>query len=195
MARDMSDGRNVRSPAPAATPGPVCIGEYEELASLADGRRVVLRPIRPTDAAAHWHFVSVMTREDLYYRFFRLMSPDALRASLPGMTDIDYTHEMAFIATPLGGGETMGVVRAVRQAGTDTAEFAVAVRSDLGGLGLGQVLMEKIASYCRAAGLRRLIGFVLPGNRRMLRLALRLGYKLGSPGDDAIEASLDLRTS
>ena len=58
-----------------------------------------------------------------------------------------------------------------------SAEFAVLVRSDLKGRGLGRVLLEKLIRYCASRGTQELIGDVLAGNAPMLHLAARLGFK------------------
>src|SRR3546814_10216139 len=72
-------------------------------------------------------------------------------------TQIDYEREMAFIATrpgPDGQSETLGVVRAITDPDNIRAEFAVLVRSDFKGHGLGEILMHKIIGYCRQRGTR-----------------------------------------
>jgi acetyltransferase len=43
------------------------------------------------------------------------------------------------------------VVRVVADPDNVEAEFAVAVRSDMKGRGLGGLLMQKLIGYCRAA--------------------------------------------
>ncbi|MFO6484218.1 N-acetyltransferase family protein [Escherichia coli] len=61
---------------------------------------------------------------------------------------------------------------------TSMPEFAVLVRSDLKGLGLGRRLMEKLITYTRDHGLQRLNGITMPNNRGMVALARRLGLTL-----------------
>jgi acetyltransferase len=55
------------------------------------------------------------------------------------MTQIDYDREMAFVAVRRAdkGDEILGVTRAISDPDNVDAEFAVLVRSDLKGLGLG----------------------------------------------------------
>jgi acetyltransferase len=131
-----------------------------ETALLGDGRCVVLRPITPEDEAAHFEFATHVTPVDAHFRFFRLMSGEALRALLSKFSRIDYEKEMAFVAIdpnsvpPL----TLGVIRAVKLPDSDDAEFAIVVRSDMKGIGLGHLLMRKIIDYSRSAGTRRLFG-------------------------------------
>jgi acetyltransferase len=112
-------------------------------------------------------------------------------------TQIDYDREMAFIAKPAdakNGGETLGVVRTVTDPDNERAEFAIVVRSDLKGQGLGHTLLEKMIRYCRSRGTGEVIGEVLPNNRPMLDLARSLGFasRVIAEGE-AVEVRLELR--
>jgi GNAT superfamily N-acetyltransferase len=85
---------------------------------------------------------------------------------------------MAFIATEPRAGqapETLGVVRAVANPDATEAEFAIIVRSDVKGIGLGRALLEKAIRYCQERGIGELVGRVLPENQAMLSLARDLG--------------------
>jgi acetyltransferase len=114
-------------------------------------------------------------------------------------TQIDYDREMAFIATHApdrGRPETLGVVRAVADPDGERAEFAIIVRSDLKGAGLGRTLLEKMIGYCRERGVQELVGQVLPDNRRMLALARDLGFSSRRLAEEAVvEVRLPLRGS
>jgi acetyltransferase len=112
-------------------------------------------------------------------------------------TQIDYDREMAFIATapdPQGQPETLGVVRAAFDPDNTRAEFAIIVRSDLKGQGLGYALLDKMIRYCRSRGVRAVVGQVLPDNRAMLDLAQSLGFEsrfLPERGVIEVELRLD----
>ena len=58
------------------------------------------------------------------------------------------------------------------------AEFAVIVRSDLKGKGLGTTLMQHLMAYARAEGLETMQGDVLLANTGMLHLCRQLGFAL-----------------
>ena len=153
--------------------------ELEEPIVLDSGRKVLLRPIRPEDEPAHLAFHNHLEPEDLYFRFFIAVSKFD-HARLARFTQIDYDREMAFIATAPGEQgipETLGVVRAVWDADNIEAEFAVVVRSDLKGHGLGQRLLEKLIRYCRERGTKRIVGQTLPQNTLMLHLAKKAGFR------------------
>jgi acetyltransferase len=153
------------------------------------GQPLTVRPIRPEDAPAHVAFFARLTPEDIRLRMFvglRELSP----AQLARFTQIDYDREMAFIATrtgPDGTQETLGVARAVADPDNVRAEFAVTVRSDLKGQGLGKLLMRTLIDYCRSRGTRELVGEALAGNSGILRLTAGLGFTRKSlPGEEDI---------
>jgi acetyltransferase len=169
--------------------------ETEELFQLAGGREVLLRPIRPEDEPAHYEFLSKVTPEDIRLRFFHLIRTMP-HAEMARLTQIDYDREMAFIATAANGDgrpETLGVVRTVTDPNNEKAEYAILVRSDLKGQGLGLKLMEKMVRYCRSRGTRRMMGLVLPDNRKMLNMVHGLGFTSRRiPDEDIMEVTLEL---
>lgn len=156
------------------------------------GQPLVLRPIRAEDEAQHLDFLRQMDPEDIRMRVFYRRSGIA-HSELARLTQIDYTREMAFIATratPDGGEETLGVVRAATDPDNDAAEFGVLVRSDLKGGGLGWRLMHKLIDHLRAQGTARLVGTVLTENTGMLRMVRALGFVDSAhpedPGDNDV---------
>ncbi|MDK6077734.1 GNAT family N-acetyltransferase [Massilia varians] len=148
------------------------------------GAPLLLRPIRPEDGPAHLAFFDALTPDDVRYRMFvrvRELQP----SQLARFTQIDYDREMAFIATrpnAQGLAETLAVGRVVADPDNITAEFAVTVRSDLKGMGLGKLMMQKLIDYCRARGTREIVGEALPQNSRITGLAKRMGFTVKSTG-------------
>ena len=160
-----------------------------------NGETLTLRPIRPEDGPAHLAFFAALTPDDVRYRMFvrvRELQP----SQLARFTQIDYDREMAFIATralPGGGEQTLGVARVVADPDNIQAEFAVTVRSDLKGHGLGRVLMEKLVAYCRKRGTREIVGEALPQNTRVIKLVRKLGFEVTpNPAEDSVHLSLRL---
>ena len=144
------------------------------------GKPLWLRPIKPEDGAAHVAFFNALDPEDVRYRMFIRMR-ELQPSQLARFTQIDYDREMAFIATRPRqdhGFETLGVARAVADPDNITAEFAVIVRSDLKGQGLGPILMKKLIDYCRSRGMQQIVGEALGSNQRILKLASRLGFDI-----------------
>ena len=93
------------------------------------------------------------------------------------LTQLDYDREMAFVALTAEG-EMAGVSRIACDPDHRTAEYALLVRSDLQGLGLGHALMEQLIAYARADGLTQLEGNVLAENRGMRDLIRSLGFEM-----------------
>ncbi len=168
----------------------------EEWAVLKDGRRVLLRPIRPEDEQAHRVLKERMTPEDLRNRFFGGTGPTT-HAQMTRYTNIDYEREMAFCAMLDGADgtpESLGAVRTVTDPDNQRADFAIAVRSDMKGQGLGRLLMEKAIRYTASRGTTEVAGQILAGNRAMIGLAQRLGFAVRRlPGSEVVEVRLPLR--
>jgi acetyltransferase len=161
------------------------------------GRSLVLRPIRPEDTAQHRQFLRRVSPQDLYTRFFSSVR-ELPESDLAYFTQIDYDREMAFIAVAADSaeaGEILGVARACADPDNSAAEFAVLVRSDLKGQGLGALLMRKLIRYCRERGTRELWGSVLTENSAMLHLARALGFHIRSTELNVAEVVLDLQAA
>jgi len=144
------------------------------------GRELVLRPIRPEDEPQHAAFVERLQPLDMRMRFFYSRRQIG-HTEMARLTQIDYEREMAFIATasgPDGLEETLGVARAVADPNNEEAEFAITVRSDLKGGGLGELLMRKLIRHFQSRGTQRMVGEVLKENERMLELAQHLGFEV-----------------
>ncbi|MFX5578627.1 GNAT family N-acetyltransferase, partial [Acinetobacter baumannii] len=66
----------------------------------------------------------------------------------------------------------------------ENAEYAVFIRSDMQGRGLGITMMRLIIDYAREQGTKRIYGQVLNENHRMLALARDLGFVVSADPDD-----------
>jgi acetyltransferase len=160
-----------------------------ELAETVDwhAEKIVLRPIRPEDQAQHSAFMDGLDAKDLRLRFFSARR-ELPRSEIARLTQIDYAREMAFIAVrtaPDGTPQTLGVVRAVVDPDNIVAEFAIIVRSDLKGQGLGQLLLRKMIDYLRGHGTQRIVGYVLRENQAMRELMASNGFTVDPAGSDA----------
>jgi GNAT superfamily N-acetyltransferase len=99
-------------------------------------------------------------------------------SQLARLTQIDYDRAMAFIATRRdsdGEPETLGVVRAIADPDNQQAEFAILVRSDLKGRGLGAILFQKLIDYFRSRGTVEIVGEALSENSGVQQLVRRFG--------------------
>jgi acetyltransferase len=95
------------------------------------------------------------------------------------LTQIDYDREMALVAVASnedGNEELYGIVRIAADPDNQKAEYAVMVRSDMKGKGLGYVLMTRIINYARSRGIGEVYGEVLRENTTMLGMCHELGF-------------------
>jgi acetyltransferase len=173
----------------AATPrvAPSIRGYPAEWSADIDAGRagkVHLRPIRPEDEGLYRDFFAKVTLSDQRLRFFTA-APNLSHRFLAQLTQIDYAREMAFVAISEEDGSLDGVVRMVADPDYNEAEFAILVRSDLKGCGLGWQLMRHLIAYARAEKLQKLYGSVLADNTTMLRMCRELGFVVESQPDDA----------
>jgi acetyltransferase len=183
------------APLYAITPYPA---ELEQAFQLSDGQNLMFRPIRPEDEVPISEMVTLCTPEDLRMRFLgpvkHFQHDMAARLS-----QIDYDREMAFVAVEAGAaygaGPIYGVVRIAGDPERATAEFAIIVRSDMKGRGLGYRLLAEIIAHARRAGYAEVYGDVFSENTAMLGLAEELGFVLQArePGEDTRRVRLVLR--
>ncbi|WP_031484559.1 bifunctional acetate--CoA ligase family protein/GNAT family N-acetyltransferase [Maridesulfovibrio frigidus] len=169
--------------------------ELEECVVLKDNRQVTLRPIRPEDEPAHYAFLAQVSDEDMRMRFFGVVRRDFDHKDMSRFTQINYDREMAFIATAIGSSglpETLGVVRTSTKPDNSEAEFAIVIRSDLKGSGLGSMLFHKIIRYTRERATHWLVGQTLFENKAMQGLSRKFGFEISENyEEDLVEMRLD----
>ncbi|WP_394244287.1 bifunctional acetate--CoA ligase family protein/GNAT family N-acetyltransferase [Vibrio astriarenae] len=156
--------------------------QLEQIATTKDGREILIRPIRPEDEPKHADFIHQVSKEDLYKRFFTDVG-EFNHEALAAFTQIDYDREMAFVAQE-NTGDIIGVARAMITPDNSDAEFAVLIRSDQKGIGLGKQLMMKVIDYCRKRKTSQISGMTMPSNQGMLNLARGLGFKTAIDFED-----------
>lgn len=159
----------------AIKPYPV---ELEQLLELKNSQQCLFRPVLPEDEQKMADFITQVSREDLYKRFFSDVG-EFNHEALANLTQIDYDREMAFVATKIENGREilLGVARVVADSHNYDAEFSILVRSDLKGIGLGKLLMQKLIDYSKTKGTVRLSGITMPSNKGMVSLAKKLNFK------------------
>ena len=86
------------------------------------------------------------------------------------------------------------IVRLLADPDGQQAEFAIGVRSDMKGRGLGWLLMRRIIAYAGERGIGAIVGDVLRENQQMIDLARDLGFRAESGASDPaiVRLRLDL---
>jgi acetyltransferase len=143
-----------------------------------------VRALQPGDAGRVQDFVrqlSARSRVDRYFAPVRELSARQLERVTRGGHPRDVALA-AFVAD-----------RLVAIAECAEGEFAVVVADDWQGLGLGEMLMQRLLTHAQERSLPSLYGVVRERNRPMLRLASRLGFRIAhdeDPGFMRVERAL-----
>ena len=175
-----------------------------QIRSSPDGHVYTIRAIRPEDADRLQSFVRDMSEESRYFRFVSTLAQLTPRM-LVRYTQVDYDRELALVAVVAPGDEPLGeqplaadiavagaadaeriigVVRYLLNPDGETCEFAIAIADDWQGRQLGSTLMRAIIDAARAKGLRRMDGYVLANNARMLELMSYIGFEIATWRED-----------
>jgi acetyltransferase len=153
--------------------------EWVRHMQLRDGTAILVRPVRPEDEPLYGPFFAAVTPADLRLRFFAPVK-DFSHPFVARLTQIDYARAMAFVAIDETSGALLGVVRLHADANYESGEYAILIRSDLKGHGLGWLLMQLMIEYARSEGIRTMNGQVLRENTMMLEMCRELGFHVAS---------------
>lgn len=113
---------------------------------------------------------------------------------LKRLTQLDYDRDMAFVALEADTGALAGVSRLSCDPDHAVAEYALLVRTDLQGHGLGWELLRQVIDYAKADGIGRIEGMMLSENTRMLAMCREFGFSVSHhPSESGLSlATLEL---
>ena len=153
--------------------------------TLADGERLTLRHIAPTDAAKEQAFVHGLSPESSYLRFHGTIK-DLSKKDLKKFTEPDSRNAVALIVLRSGetGEEEIGVARYVIDPDGANCEFAIVVADTWQKRGIGTRLMNALIKHLQASGVKRISGSVLKRNSAMLKFVKQLGFTETNVPDD-----------
>ncbi len=160
---------------------------WHESIRLANGREVLVRPIRPEDAVPLRAGFTLLQPDEVRQRFLypmkELSSEQAQQLTRPNSR-----REFALVvAEPLPPGEALigAVARIAVDDDGNSGEFAILVSHYVNGMGLGRHLMRRLVRWAKGRKLERVYGEVLESNLPMQALAASLDFRResgGSPG-------------
>ncbi len=160
-----------------------------ETVELRDGRRVVLRPVRPEDAPGLVQLHSSLSPDTQYLRFFGpkpYLTPD----EADYLAKVDFTRRFAIVGAVTEDGEeriiAVGRFDIVEEG---VAEPAIVVRDDHQRSGLGTAILERMLEIARGRGVERFAAEVLAENEQMLQLLVQAGLDVGTPQDGVVRVT------
>ena len=148
---------------------------------LANGATVLLRPVRREDRDELVALFRSLSPDSAYARFLALR-PDIERLA-DGFANVDYRDVYTLIAE--SGGHAVATASYFREtARPERAEAAFAVADAWQGLGLGTLLLERLAQVAPEAGIEVFDAWTRSDNRAMLTVFRDCGFTLASREDD-----------
>ena len=159
-----------------------------KLLTLADGRPVPVRAIRPDDAQALQRLFGRLSERTVELRYFGPMK-QLSDAQARRFAEVDGVERYALVALdPENEDEIVAVVRYDRSEAADgSAEYAALVEDRMQGLGLGLGLTRALIEAAREKGVGKLHALVLPHNTPMLKLLRSLGLPEKTHWQDGAE--------
>ena len=165
----------------------------EQVVTLRDGSKALIRPIRAEDKDALVDGLSRLSSTSRYRRFLRPVTSLNER-ELRYLTEIDYTSHFAWVAISADhtAEQGLGVARYIRDPlDPEVAEAAVAVVDDHQGKGIGSILMRMLVAAAWQNGIRTFRGWVLGDNTEVLRPLERIGARR-KPDHGVLRIEVDL---
>ena len=153
--------------------------------ALADGTRILIRPIRPDDRQIEQEFVRNLSNESKYFRFMSAVN-ELSEGMLNRFTRLDYGRELALIAvvTEEAHEKEIAVARYVTNPDGKSCEFAIVVADAWQHRHIGRMLMICLMRAAHGRGRQLMEGLVLASNHKMLGLMHALGFTVKSAEGD-----------
>ena len=137
--------------------------------ALRDGSTVHVRPVRPEDQPAMRAFLSGLSEDSRWLRFFSAGAN--LDVAARWATEADGDQRAGLVATTGPDGRIVGHAGWQRdRERPERAEVGLVVADELQGRGLGTLLLGQLAQAAQAAGVTLFTAEVLPENRRMIQV-------------------------
>jgi acetyltransferase len=192
-ARIILDPEPGKHPHLIITPYPT---KYMKQATLKDGMKILLRPIKPEDENMWLDMFKSFSEETVRFRFFRIIkdTPHEVRTRY---CNIDYDREIGIVAeiNEHGKKRLLGVARLIQDpAHKDEAEFALVVTDEWQRQGLGSEFLDYLIEIAKDKDFSKINGVVLKDNYPMIALCREKNFQFseGDPGEYKVEYDLIL---
>lgn len=154
--------------------------------TLADGRTVLIRPIRREDEAALQAFFATLSPDSLHCRFMGWLR-EVPQRKVESFAEVDYDKRMGFVCEAEADGRPVlvGDARYVVLPGGRSCEFGIVISDAWHKSGIAGLLMDALIRAAQARRLDTMEGCVLRDNREMLRFVRALGFEATPDPSDA----------
>jgi acetyltransferase len=141
------------------------------------GKPIYIRPLAPADAPLIEDLFKSLSPRSIFFRFLRYwksVPPEVIAY----FTNIDCELNVAMVALEKRTSDEriLGLCGILRKPGSERGEFAVVVRDEWQGIGVGMKLVEASLPAAKALGMKKLWGIISPDNTTMIAMASKLGF-------------------
>jgi acetyltransferase len=165
---------------------------------MKDGKKVIIRPIRPEDEPVMVKFHEGLSERSVYLRYFSplKLQQRVAHTRLVRICFNDYDREIALVAEHKDGNgksQIVGVARLSKLHTNNTGEFAVVVTDAWQHKGLGTELAKRLIQIGKNEKMARLVAYTLRENKDMQQMCKKVGFKVRTPvGESECIIEMDL---
>ncbi len=162
-------------------------------ATLSDGTKITLRPIKPEDEPLWLEMLSSSSKQSIYSRFRYDFYFDSHEVATQ-FCFIDYDREVAIVAEVESEGQKklIGVGRLIADPDVEIAEYAVLITDDWQHKDLGQILTSYCVEIAKEAGIKRLSAETTKDNKAMIAVFRKMGFEVFFNEDTTVTVSRQL---
>ena len=162
-------------------------------ATLGDGTRVVLRPIKPEDEPLWLEMLGSCSKESIYHRFRYDFHFDSHEVATQ-FCYIDYSREIGIVAEVdyEGRKRLIGVGRLIADPDLETAEYAVLVTDEWQAKELGYILTSYCEEIAHKDGVKKMIAITTRDNKPMISVFKKLGFEVNYDESTTVSVVKDL---
>lgn len=166
--------------------------DYRREMVLADGKRLVIRPITCLDKKTLLQFHTRLSPETRFFRY-HYSKGELTESDLQNFCDLDYVNSMGLVVEINGDKDSdiIAVGRYIRVPPDHTAEIAMVVQDSMQNKGIGTNLLRHLAILARQHDIHRFVGEVLRNNGKMLSVFSKCDPGLACEVDCACTCSIN----
>jgi GNAT superfamily N-acetyltransferase len=163
---------------------PLLIAEWSAELETRGGLRVHVRPASPDDEPALVELFTHVTPEDIRFRFLT-SAPKPGHALIAALVGVDHTQTENLLAFDAADGLLVATAMIAADPTLESAEVAIAIRSDYKRKGLGWTLLDHAAAYAKARGIKVIHAIESRDNREAIGVERDMGFEASPYQGDA----------
>lgn len=168
---------------PEANPAQLLLSEWSGQLTTRSGVRLNVRPAAPEDEALLTEFFGRVDPEDLRFRFLSAVKQPGHDLIAP-LVRIDHTTTENFLAFGEDGRTLLATAMIAADPALERAEVAIAIGAKSKRQGIGWTLLDYVARYAAARGIKVLESIEARDNREAIGLEQEMGFTATAyPGD------------